>query len=492
MMKNFSLKRQMIITFLLILLSSITATLFTYAAGFLLFKKLEYKSIYPANYDEMQIPAIEQNIRKQGPLLLSSKEKTYMEQLVPAPNILYQVMDAQGQYLYGPERQKIIQNRTELYDKINTTFSGKNGRYVRLVPLIDSLGNIQGAVSLSYVISPFFAKPTKTIWQILFLVVALSPFLYFILFTALYAKFFAGNIRLPLSLLMEATNKIKNKDLDFHLEYKAGNELGQLCDAFNEMKDELKRSLLSQWKMEHERREMTNALAHDLKTPLTIIQAYAESLREGKIGEGGKRKHYLKVIRDQAKRAGDLVKEMLDAATWESPDHELEREPTNIPTFIQQKVEHYQSLTQEKKIHFRISLNLDQKPCSVDIKKLERILDNIVDNSIRYTPDGGTISIHVQQQEERLSFTICDTGPGFSSKDLTHLFRPFYKGDESRSKESGHAGLGLYIAKQLVHLHGGTIHAYPSPEGGACVTFDLLEADVPQDEDGCNGGEGEN
>lgn len=105
-----------------------------------------------------------------------------------------------------------------------------------------------------------------------------SPFLYVIGFTIWLSKQFVKNINQPLHLLIDASKKIKEKDLDFEIDYYSDNELGKLCSAFSEMKDELKNSLSAQWKMEQERVEMVEALAHDLKSPLSIVLGYTDAL----------------------------------------------------------------------------------------------------------------------------------------------------------------------------------------------------------------------
>lgn len=105
--------------------------------------------------------------------------------------------------------------------------------------------------------------------------------------------------------------------------------------------------------------------------------------------------------------------------------------------------------------------------------KLESILDNVVLNSMRYTPENGTITIEAGIARDKVDFTICDTGKEFSSKDMANLFTKFYRGDESRSSKNGNAGLGLHIAKRLAEMHGGSIDAFNAENGGACVKFSL-------------------
>lgn len=277
-------------------------------------------------------------------------------------------------------------------------------------------------------------------------------------------------------MLIDASRKVKAKDLDFCLGYYADNELGRLCGSFNEMKNELKESLVSQWKAEQERHEMVQTLAHDLKTPLSVIQSYVESLLEDGFADNQKAEKYLRVIKDNALKGSELTTKMLYAAEIETSCIEFNSVPVDIHSFLKQKQESYEMMAKAKKIGFIVDVTYENGPkteCPVDIVKLESILDNVVLNSMRYTPENGTITIEAGIARDKVDFTICDTGKEFSSKDMANLFTKFYRGDESRSSKNGNAGLGLHIAKRLAEMHGGSIDAFNAENGGACVKFSL-------------------
>lgn len=472
MLNRKSIKTQFIVIFTAIILTSIIATIVTYFVGFIIFTSIEYKKIYPANYYEKKIPDIENYIRRKGESLLNIKEKSNIEKIIPSQGITYQIIDQNGDILYGTESQKFLNNKEDLYKKINTN-QGLNGRYVHIVPIIDKHGKIAGAVLLYYKLVPYYQS---TAIKLIFTVILLSPFLYIIFFAILFSKKFVRDIKKPIDMLIEASEKIKQKNLDFNIDYKAKNEFGSLCEAFDDMKNELKRSLISQWRLEQQRHDMVEALAHDLKTPLSIIQGYTESLLESNLNDKEKLERYLNVIKNSTFRALQMIKEMLYTAEIESYNLSLEVVPIDINSFIQQKVESYKIISKSKNIDFKVKIfdvMPDRKTCYCDKNKLERILDNIVLNSIRYTHYNGVININIDIREEKINFTICDTGKGFSNKDLANLFNKFYKGDEARSTKEGHIGLGLYTAKKLVELHGGTIKAYNSEKGGACISFNI-------------------
>ncbi|HZK84188.1 MAG TPA: HAMP domain-containing sensor histidine kinase [Desulfosporosinus sp.] len=472
------LKTQFILSFILIIVISLIATIITYYAGYNIYTNIEYRKLYPANYYERKIPDIEGYLRNKGIALLSSTEKQSLEKVIPSEGILYRVMDGNAHTIYKTDGNVIINDKEDLYSKINTT-TEINGRYVRIIPIIDSQGRIAGAVSLSYLLKLSYQNAPHKIWILpLYIVIIFSPFIYITVFTLLFSKKFAGNIGKPVNMLIKASKKVKEKDLDFHIDYNADNELGTLCKVFNEMKDVLKESLISKWKIEQERHEMVEALAHDLKAPFSVIQAYVESLLEGEVDDKQKITNYLHVIKENTKRGAELIKEMLYAEELESLDTVLHIVSVDVDSFMLRKKESYEIMAKEKTIKFKVAVNngkLDKKSCTcnIDSEKLERILDNIVLNSIRYTPEHGTITINVDINEECIRLLVSDTGKGYSSKDLANLFNKFYKGDQSRSSKDGHSGLGLYIVKKLVDVHFGSIRAFNSKEGGACTELVL-------------------
>lgn len=471
------LKSQFVLMFVLILTLSVMATITSYGVGYMiLIKMIEHQKIYPANYYENKIPEIEAYVRGKGADLLHPSERKELEQFIPLEGISYQVMDVHGTPIYGSVDQRIIQNQEELFRKINATFT-TNGKYVKLIPVIDAGGKIEGGVALAYTLTPLtlhYRNITDKIWVVpLFTAILFSPFVYVVIFTWLFAKKFAGNIGKPLNMLADAARKIKEKNLDFHLSYEADNELGRLCQAFNEMKNQLRESLLSQWKAERERQDMVAALAHDLQTPFSTIAGYAEALQEGK-DDKRKIEKYLQTIKENAHKGSKLIKDMLYAAELENAGGALELVPVDLSAFLTQKKENYELMGREKKVSIKVQVtyeNREQKILSVDVGKLERILDNILSNSIRYTPEHGTIAIHAGVSRDNIRITVCDSGKGFTGKDLAHVFHKFYRGDESRPTKDGHAGLGLYIAKKLVEMHGGRIQAYNAKDGGACIEF---------------------
>ncbi|EFU76659.1 HAMP domain-containing sensor histidine kinase [Lachnoanaerobaculum saburreum] len=451
-MKDRSLVKSFRRTFVMILISGILATLITYIIAILLYFGIQNIGKYPENFYEKQIPKIEAYIHEKNTDLLYVRGESGLNNIIRGNGIMYQVLNSDCEVLYGTYKERVFADTDKLIDKINTTFVLK-GRFAYIVPIGNGT-KIEGAVILLYKLG----NPYKNIRIIIAVIAMLSPFLYFIIFTRLFSTSLVKKINFPLQLLIEASQKIKEKDLDFEVNYQSDNELGKLCTAFMEMKDELKKSLFSQWKAEQERIEMIEALAHDLKTPLSVIMAYSEALTEADLTDDEKLKTYLNVINGNAKKSSNLVMQMQYTSDLENANTNSVLRNVNLTEFLKKKISQYRFQAKQKEIDIVLNINSDLGYVMSDTDRLERILDNIFSNSLQYTPHKGSIKFFVNKENNKIVYEICDTGSGFTQKDMDKAFDRFYRGDKARSSEGGHLGLGLYIVKKLVEqLHGSVI-----------------------------------
>ncbi|PBE17331.1 two-component sensor histidine kinase [Clostridioides difficile] len=470
-MKNQSLIAQFRHTFIFIIIASIVATVITYVFAIYLYIYSLNKDIYPPNYYERQVPRIEKYINEKNIALLSQSNEEGLKRTIRGDDMLYQVVDNNGNILYGTNPKKLFKTKEELFNNfINKTV--RKGGYIHTVPIKGDNGKIEGAVILFYQVKITFANSRGRFVFAVIIMALFSPFLYIVGFTRWLSKRFVKNINQPLHLLIDASKKIKEKDLDFEIDYYSDNELGKLCSAFSEMKDELKGSLSAQWKMEQERVEMVEALAHDLKSPLSIILGYTDALIDNNTDDNEKLHRYLTVIRENTEKSAALVQKMQYTSDLEKSNIQLNLVPINLPEFLRQKVQDYELQAHQKEVELILKMQGNiQSPIQIDVDRLTRIFDNIISNSLQYTPSGGNISITVKDEKNCISYEICDSGRGFSSKDLKKALDKFYRGDEARQTKGGHSGLGLYIVKQLVEQLGGSVKIENSKSGGACVKF---------------------
>ncbi|MFA5536277.1 MAG: HAMP domain-containing sensor histidine kinase [Bacillota bacterium] len=470
-MENKPLVTQFRLSFFWIIIVSILATSATYVFAAILFYQSLDKNIQPANFYEKQIPELEAYIREQNTSLLLPAGEEGLKNRLQGDGLFYQVVDGGATILYGTNEEQLFSSREDLHQRINTTFSHR-GSFFRVAPIINDRAEIKGAVVLAYRLN-VSAVNSWGFWVIGILALALfSPFLYIILFTILFSRVLVKNINKPLNLLLGAAEKIKEKDLDFEINYRANNELGRLCRAFSEMKEGLESSLAAQWKMERERVEMVESLAHDLKAPLSLIRGYSEALMENEVGGGEKLFKYLSIVKENVDKSTALVEQLQYVADLENPGTQLELTFVNLQDFLKQKLQDYELEARQRDIKIGLkTFGKLQIPLRIDADKLGRILDNIVFNSLEYTPTKGEIIINVCASGGYVFYEISDSGKGFNQRDLDRAFDRFYRGDEARGSKGGHSGLGLYIAKQLAEQLGGSIKLGNNKSGGADITF---------------------
>lgn len=479
MWKHKPLKQQFRWMIVLLIAASLAATLITYGIAIVVLNSL----IRPANYYELQLPDIQRFILAKNTDLLQPAAREELETVIPLEGMQYQIVDADARPLYGTLTNPVFEEREQLYERMNTTF-GRQGRYFYTVPIIGKEGRIEGAAVLSYRLRMSGVTKTGELWiSLLYGIGLVTPIFYVILFIFIFSRIFAHRVNEPLRLLMEAANKIKQKDLDFEIDYRADNELGRLAGAFAEMKEELRRSLTTQWRMEQERTEMVEAIAHDLKTPLSVISAYTESLLDDDRRESDpdrdKFQRYLRVIRDHAAKASSLLQKMQYVTELDDAGSEIHVEPVLLRAFVEQALLSYEVELQRKNIH----LITEWSGVDADTRWLTdpewpaRIIDNIMSNSLRYTPEKGRIRISVMRVGERIRFEFANNGPPFSPETLDKIFNRFYREDKARASKDGHSGLGLYIVRRLAERLGGSVRAYNDASGEACIAVELPFAD---------------
>lgn len=471
-MRKATLAAQFRQTFILIVVSSIIASIITILIAVFLLAVSLNKTIYPPDFYEKQVPKIEAYIRSENKNILSPSGESGLKSVIQGDGLLFQAVDHNGNILYGTLSSKLFVNKEELLSDFADSTILRNQYYIRTVP-IEENGEFKGAVLLAYKIRMTFINTAGKFVAVFLILSLFSPFIYLFGFAMFFSKKFAKKINQPLQLLAEASKKVKEQDLDFKIDYHAENELGKLCEAFSEMQNELKKSLSTQWKLEQDRSEMVTALAHDLKSPLSVIMVYTDALIEDNPDGNEELKAFLQVIHENAEKSANLVRQMQYTSDLERFDSELNLVPVNLSDFLQKKINEYELQAHKTRIGliWNIQGNVPDK-MQIDPDKLTRVFDNVISNSLQYTPEGGHIDITVKIGEHTVFYKVSDTGCGFSSKDLKKATERFYRGDEARQSKGNHSGLGLYIVKQLVEQLGGTLYIKNTESGGACVMFD--------------------
>lgn len=232
-----------------------------------------------------------------------------------------------------------------------------------------------------------------------------------------------------------------------------------------------------QEKLEASRREFVANVSHELRTPLTTIKSYTEALEDGAMQDPELGPKFASVIQNQTERMIRLVTDLLHLSRLDSKEAYLHRQPTGVMEMLEEVVDRFSFQMQEKGIEPSVVVENGADTVWVDRDQVDRVLDNLISNAMKYTPEGGDgkIAIEARATEDgkMLAISVQDNGIGIPKKDLDRIFERFYRVDKARSRNMGGTGLGLSIAREIVRAHGGSISLQSELGKGTTVTFTL-------------------
>ena len=272
--------------------------------------------------------------------------------------------------------------------------------------------------------------------------------------------FLARTITSPVRELTQAVHAMAKGQLKQQVPVRSKDEIGELTSTFNQMSADLQRSY-------EVRRQMTADIAHDLRTPLTVISGYIESLRDGVLKPTQER---FEIIYTETRQLQRLVDDLRTLSLADAGELTIMRQVIHPHELLEASAAAFQHQAEQRSIQIQTEPSENVAQLNVDPERMAQVLGNLVSNALRYTPDGGVIRLAAQNSGDSVLITVQDNGVGIAENILEHIFDRFYRGDESR--QSSASGLGLAIAKAIVELHGGTIHAANS-EAGAIFSIHL-------------------
>ena len=283
------------------------------------------------------------------------------------------------------------------------------------------------------------------------------------------AYWIAKRITSPLRKLLPAIDRLGQGELGTQAPVVSEDEYGQVARAFNAMSAQLREN-------EEVRRNLVADAAHELRTPLTIVRGRLELIQQ--TGEAIAPESLLP-LQDELIRLSRLVEDLHLLSLAEARKLPLEKKPTDMAELARRVVRHLEPDAERKNV--RISLELEEavRPIRVDPNRITQVLLNLTVNAIRYTPEGGSVTISVRETPANgengpaLRVAIADTGVGLTPEQLKRIFNRFYRTDEARARNSGGMGLGLAIARELTLAHEGTLEAESSPGRGTTFVLEL-------------------
>ncbi|MNW39301.1 Heme sensor protein HssS [compost metagenome] len=263
----------------------------------------------------------------------------------------------------------------------------------------------------------------------------------------------------PIVKLTEATKMLARGKYNIKLDFRRRDEIGTLASHFSVMAKSI-------GQLEEMRQEFVSNVSHEIQSPLASIQGFSHTLLSKDLPEE-QRREYLLIIEDESRRMSQLSKQLLTLASLDKEEAILEMTAFDVSSQIRQVLFMTEWNWREKEI--AIKMELPETYVKGDSKLLYQVWVNLITNSIKFTEEGGTISLHVWQENKTCTVEIQDTGIGIAESDLPHIFQRFYRSDKSRNRKEGSSGLGLAIVDKIVEMHQG--HIEVTSDSGQGTTF---------------------
>lgn len=384
-----------------------------------------------------------------------------------------QVIDTAGRIIFDSEDREIQKKNIKVdlrqavgYDK---NFQAENPYHVKLaIPVI-----INGEQKANAVFS-ILSDRTKDRGSVLIITIPVLTggiaVITMVIFLGLKIR---KDILVPIKELDQAVENIAAGNLEKKIRYNNQSELGNFCSSFEFMRDELKTSLEKQRELEKSRKELVACISHDLRTPIASIKAYVDGLKDGIARDPETVNKYISVI---GKKTDDLIKlinDLFQHSQAELGELKIQKRECYSREMLNKILQPLIVEMRDGSQQFHIDLPFPEVLIMADPLRIEQVIVNLIQNARKYTPKDGSIYFLAEIEGQYLKITVRDTGMGISQRDLPFIFEKFYRGDKSRSRDSGGAGLGLSICKYIVEAHGGNISVESRENEGSTFCFTI-------------------
>jgi signal transduction histidine kinase len=276
----------------------------------------------------------------------------------------------------------------------------------------------------------------------------------------LLGLFLARQITRPVRELTLASSAMAHGNLNQQVTVRSRDELGELTRSFNKMGADLEHS-------NQLRRQMTADIAHDLRTPLSVITGYLEGLKDGVLKPTPKR---FAAMYEESVYLQRLIEDLRTLSLADAGELSMDYQPAEPARLLERSGAFYVHQAEQSQVKLVVTADLDLPAVRVDAERIQQVLGNLLSNALHYTPENGRIELRAAREDGHVRIDVQDSGAGISGEALPHIFERFYRGDDSRHASG--SGLGLAIAKSIVELHGGRISA-SSPGQGCGSLFSI-------------------
>ncbi len=325
------------------------------------------------------------------------------------------------------------------------------------VPATDGYGNINSAVLLHISVESLQVD-YGDILRYALIAAGIA-----MLLGAALASFISRRQTRPLRTINRAVGAFSKGKLDERVQVMGKDEIAELAQSFNKMAEDLSN-------LENSRRSFVANVSHELRSPLTCISGYVQGMLDGTIPESDYPK-YLSVVRSEADRLTKMTNELLDLSKLESGNFSLSKKRFDINELVSQELIKFEQRIDEKRLDVDVIFKTQPCPVSADEDRIRQVVTNLIDNAVKFTPDGGELKLSTHTAGDKCYVSVTDSGIGIAQEDLPFVFDRFYKGDKAHTTGMG-TGLGLSIAKRILEQHGQTIKVQSSA-AGTTFTFTL-------------------
>ena len=299
----------------------------------------------------------------------------------------------------------------------------------------------------------------------------LYSFLIGIALTSLLAFIFSRQVTGPILKINNVARAIAGGDFSQKIIFKPGDELGMLAESINELSQQIREKIFTIEKIDSTRRGFVASISHELRTPLTIIQGYTEALMDGMAGDDLQRDKYLMNIYEETLRLRRLVDDLLDLRRLETGNLSINLERVDLSEIIQSVSNLFLETISQRDVKIKVNISMVPLLARGDRDRLKQVVINLVDNAVRFNPDGGTVDIKGERLAGGIKVSVRDQGPGVKEEERELIWERFYKSDSSRTRGRSGSGLGLAIAKQIIDMHGGQVGIESVPGQGSIFWF---------------------
>lgn len=292
------------------------------------------------------------------------------------------------------------------------------------------------------------------------------------LLVSLAASIYLGNnLRRRLGRLSGAMRSIAAGDYRSRLPLDSADEIGRVSAEFNRMADQVQKAREQEEALERLKRDLITNVSHDLRGPLTSVRGYIEAIEDGLAKDPEAARSYVGIIRRKSEQLSHLVDDLFEYSRLESGHLPLERRETKVAEWLRESLATAEPDAAVAALELEAEIRDDPFSALIDVKKMDQVIANLVQNAVRYTPKGGVLHVDMTAGPGGATISVADQGPGIATEDLPFIFDRFYRG--RNQAEGVGTGLGLAIAALIVRAHGGRIWAESVEGGGAVVRFTI-------------------